>query len=275
MITMATNAWPKMLQGIDVIKSYWQQGGKGLLGLHLEGPYINPVKRGAHLEKFIREPVQEELENLLKEGEGVVKMMTIAPEVFSDNLLELVVNSGIIISAGHSNATYQQSLQAFSKGIPAATHLFNAMSPFLSRAPGLAGAIYDHPGVMSSIICDGVHIDYAVVRISKKIMQDRLFFITDAVTETSQGEYPHVFSGDRYLLPDGTLSGSSLTMIKCVKNAVLHAGIDLDEALRMASLYPARLLGPSFKHGLIREGYPASFVLFDDDFNIQKLSEAE
>lgn len=268
MITMATNSIDKFLAGMELVKAYWEQGGKGLLGLHLEGPYLNPVKKGAHVKKYIKIPTAEEVQMLLNNGEGTFKMMTLAPECCDDAIIELLLKNDIVVSAGHSNAFYGEGMRAFNNGIPAATHLFNAMSPFQSREPGMVGAIYDHPEAMASVVCDGVHVDFASVRISKKIMKNRLFFITDAVAETSTGEYQHVYKGDRYTLPDGTLSGSSLTMMKSVKNAVQHVGIRLDEALRMASLYPAKLLGKNCKLGKIEKGFEASFVVFDENFEI-------
>jgi N-acetylglucosamine-6-phosphate deacetylase len=132
----------------------------------------------------------------------------------------------------------------------------------------MVGAIYDHPDVRSSIVCDGIHVDFASVRISKKTMGDRLFFITDAVTEVQYGEYVHVFKGDRYTLPDGTLSGSSLTMLQAVKNGVESAGIPLPEALRMASLYPATVIGKGKKWGSIRPGAHADMILLDEQLNL-------
>jgi N-acetylglucosamine-6-phosphate deacetylase len=162
-------------------------------------------------------------------------------------------------------------MSGFSLGIPAATHLFNAMSPLQGREPGMVGAIYDEGHVMSSIVCDGIHVDFASVRISKKIMGERLFFITDAVAEILHGEYQHIFKNDRYTLPDGTLSGSSLTMLEAVKNGVEKVGIELPEALRMASLYPSRLAGISNKLGLIEPGSAADFVLLDDQLSLKQL----
>lgn len=270
MITMATNSIEKFLQGIEIVKQYWNEGGKGLLGLHLEGPYLNPVKRGAHIESCIKKPTIEEVQMLLSKGKDIVKMMTIAPEICDVKIIRYLLDNLVIVSAGHSNASYKQSINAFKNGIHIATHLFNAMSAFQSREPGMVGAIYDS-GVVSSVVCDGVHVDFAAIRISKKIMGDRLFFITDAVAETTSGEYQHLFKGDRYTLPDGTLSGSALTMMHCVKNAVSHVGIELDEALRMASLYPAKLLGKDFKLGMIAKGYQASFVVFDDELNVKRI----
>ncbi len=275
LITMATNSIDKFLKSIEVVKAYWQQGGKGLLGLHLEGPYINPTKRGAHIESFIKKPTLDEVALLLKQGKDVIKMITLAPEQCDDTILKLLMDNNIIVSAGHSTATYKQGMEAFNKGINVATHLFNAMSPLQHRAPGLVGAIYNHHSVMCSIVPDGIHVDFAVLNISKKIMKERLFIITDAVAETTIGEYQHIFKGDRYTLPDGTLSGSALTMIKGVKNLVEQAGVDLNEALRMASLYPAKVIGKSNELGKIKKGYHAEFVVFDKAFNVVKMITGE
>jgi N-acetylglucosamine-6-phosphate deacetylase len=262
MITMATNSMENFLKGIDVVGNYLSSGNKGLLGLHLEGPWINPVKRGAHIEAFIKKPPRNEVELLLEKGRGIIKMITLAPEQCDDEIIQLILDHGILVSAGHSNATYHQASHAFKEGVPAATHLFNAMSPLQGREPGMVGAIYDDTNVMSSIICDGVHVDYASVRISKKMMGERLFFITDAVTSISEGYYKHVFKGDRYTLPDGTLSGSCMTMMSTLKNSVEKAGIPLEESLKMCSVYPAGLLKDPFL-GKIQKGQAADFNIIN------------
>src|SRR3984957_4724425 len=271
MITLATNSIDKFLRAFDVARDYRNGGGKGLLGVHLEGPYINPVKRGAHLEKHIKTPTADEINLLLHKGKDIFRMMTIAPERLDRECIELLLGSGIIVSAGHSNASYEEATDGFYQGIPAATHLFNAMSPLQGRQPGMVGAIYDNNDVRCSVVCDGVHVDFASVRISKKIMGDRLFFITDAVTEVQYGEYSHIFRGDRYTLPDGTLSGSSLTMLQAARNGVENAGIPLPEALRMASLYPATVLGEEDKRGCIRPGAYADLILLDEHLNLQQV----
>lgn len=271
MITMATNSIEKFIRGIETVKKYWNGAGKGLLGLHLEGPYINPQKKGAHIEKYIKKPELKELRMLLEKGKGIIKMITIAPEQCEDEIIQLLLQNKLLVSAGHSNATYQQAMKGFALGIPAATHLFNAMSPMQGREPGMVGAIYDEGKVVSSVVCDGIHVDFASVRISKKILGDRLFFITDAVAEIQHGEYQHIFKTDRYTLPDGTLSGSSLTMLQCVKNGVEKVGLNLPEALRMASLYPARLAGLNNKMGSIEPGANADFVLLDDQLALQQV----
>lgn len=270
-ITLATNSMEVFYRGIDAVKAYWEQGGQGMPGLHLEGPYLNPVKKGAHLEKYIKKPDLREVRALLDYGRGIIKIMTIAPEQCSDDVVRLLQDEGIVVSAGHTNASYAQGLAAFDKGIPAATHLFNAMSALQHREPGMVGAIYNHPRVMCSIVPDGIHVNFAALRISKKIMAERLFIITDAVTATSAGDYPHVFHKDRYTMPDGTLSGSALTMMKGVANLVQHGGIPLEEALRMASVYPAGVMGTADSFGRIESGYSAALVRFNDEFSVKEV----
>jgi N-acetylglucosamine-6-phosphate deacetylase len=275
-ITLATNSIEKFIRGLEVAREYRNRGGKGLLGVHLEGPYIHPAKKGAHLEKFIKRPDPAEIRHLLQKGKDIFRMMTLAPEQCHPACIELLLKSGVVVSAGHSNATYAEAIDGFYRGIPAATHLFNAMSPLQGRQPGMVGAIYDNNDVRCSVVCDGVHVDFASVRISKKIMQQRLFFITDAVAETSYGEYVHVFKGDRYTLPDGTLSGSALTMLQAVRNGVEKAGIPLPEALRMASLYPAQVMGVEDRWGSIQPGAQADFVLLDEELRLlQVIVEGE
>ncbi|MFY0253288.1 N-acetylglucosamine-6-phosphate deacetylase [Chitinophaga sp. 30R24] len=238
-----------------------------MLGLHLEGPFINPVKKGAHLEQYIHPPTQEDINWILENGGGVVKIMTLAPECCSPELVRQLQAAGITVFAGHSNATYSQAYTFFDNGIRHATHLFNAMSPLESRAPGLVGAVYDHPQVMASIVADGVHVDFAAVRISKKIMQDRLFLITDAVEESKDGAYVYFREKDRYVNATGVLSGSCLTMVNAVHNCVEQVGVPLEEALRMASLYPARAIGREQSLGRIAVGYDASLVAIRSNWN--------
>jgi len=264
MITMATNSMENFIRGIEVAGEYMASGKKGLLGIHLEGPYINPKKKGAHIEKFIKKPTREEVLMLLEKGRGIFKMITVAPEQCSDEIIRLLLDQGVLVSAGHSDAGFSEATHAFDLGIPAATHFFNAMSPLQGRAPGMVGAVYAHATVQSSIICDGVHVDFESVRLSKKIMGERLFFITDSVPEIKEGLYQHIFKGDRYTLPDGTLSGSCMTMMSTLKNAVEKVGIPLVEALKMCSAYPAALLKDAGAGlGKIKVGEAADFLLIN------------
>jgi len=161
-------------------------------------------------------------------------------------------------------------MAAFNDGIPAATHLFNAMSPLQHRAPGMVGAIFNHPGVMSSIVPDGYHVDFPVLRIAKDLMKERLFVITDAVTTTTEGPYPHQLAGDKYE-SNNILSGSALTMLKCVQNLVHRVDVPLAEALRMASLYPAQVMGKAHRMGKIEKGYDANLVCMNEALEIEQV----
>lgn len=261
--TVATNTTEVFYKCIDAVRDYWEKDGKGILGLHLEGPWINPFKRGAHVKALIHSPSIKEVEELLDYGKGVIKMITLAPEVCSKEIIDLILSHNIIISAGHSNATYDEAMQGFENGITVVTHLYNAMSPLQHRAPGLAGVTMDHSSIMSSIIPDGHHVDFAAVRIAKQVMKERLFVITDAVTETTEGYYQHTLSGDKYEA-GGILSGSALTMSKALFNLVKYADIDLAEALRMCSLYPAQVMRMEDQLGRIKKNYMAKLVVLDE-----------
>lgn len=265
--TVATNTPEVFFSCIDAVKQYRKEGGKGCIGLHVEGPWIHPVRKGAHIESFIHTPSAEEVKRLLDYGKDVITMITVAPEVCSAEVIALIQSYGVIVSAGHSNATYTEATDAFNNGIGAATHLYNAMSPLQHRAPGMVGAIFDHPRVMSSIVPDGFHVDFSAIRIAKKIMGERLFVITDAVTETDKGPYAHHLSADRYE-SNGILSGSALTMAKSLRNLVNHVGIEPAEALRMVSLYPAQVMKLANRLGKIEKGYDANLVMLDTSFEV-------
>ncbi len=270
MPTVATNTYEVFYASIDAIRAYWKQGGPGILGLHIEGPWINPVKRGAHIAELIHSPSFEQVKELLEYGKGVIRIITLAPEMVSPEMIDLVHSYGIVISAGHSNANYAQAKAGFAAGIRAVTHLYNAMSPLLHRAPGLTGATMDDDQVMASIIPDGHHVDYAAIRIAKAVMKERLFAITDAVTDSDTGYYPHERTGDKYE-SGGILSGSALTMHTAMKNLVRMVNLEPAEAIRMCSLYPARVVGLEDQYGKIEKGYKASMLLLDESLEIIKL----
>lgn len=268
MPTLATIAPEKILLAIQAVRDYWQEGGRGVLGLHLEGPFINPVKKGAHLEKYIHPLTREDVDWVLQHGKDVVKMITLAPECCNPLLVKELQAVGITVFAGHSNATYAEAMTAFENGIHHVTHLFNAMSPLESRAPGLVGAVYNHPKIFASIVADGVHVDFATVSISHKIMDGRLFLISDAAAESPDGDYIYIPEKDRYVNAAGVLAGSRLTMLQAVHNCVEKAGIPLHTALRMASLYPARALRLHTRLGRIETGYEAAFIVLRDHWDM-------
>ena len=262
--TVASNTYESIFKCVDAVKDYWSQDVKGVIGLHVEGPWLNPLKRGAHREEWIFSPTIEQAIELLEYGKGVIKMITLAPECVSKEVIRLVQSYDVIVSAGHSNATYKQGMEAFDEGIHNATHLFNAMSSLQHRSPGLVGAIFNHQKVLCSLVPDGHHVDFAAIKIAKKIMGNRLFAITDSVTETNVGYYQHHLEGDKYI-SNGILSGSALSMYKAFYNLINHCDINLEEALRMCSTYPAMALQMEDQIGVIKENAKASFIVLDRD----------
>ncbi len=265
MITLATNSKEIFSQAIRVVK---ENPHPALLGIHFEGPWLNPIKKGAHIEKFITKPSLQDVQELIDEAGDVFKMVTLAPEIAGDEIIRLLCKNNIIVSAGHSNANYDEAVNGYHSGVQMATHLFNAMSPMHHRDTGLPGATFLSDHAMASIIADNIHVDYETLKISKKLMQDRLFLITDAVEEVLEGAYVHVKQKDKYTLPDGTLSGSQLTLLQAVNNCIQYAGISITEALRMASAYPARLLENTGRGNLLK-GSRADFIVLDNKLTLQ------
>lgn len=261
-VTLATNSMGIFYKALKVVK---ENPHSAVLGLHFEGPYLNPIKRGAHIKEYIKRPERKEVEELLKAADGVLKIMTLAPEMVDKEIIKILLDNGVVISAGHSNATFEEAVKGYENGITTTTHLFNAMSSMHHRDTGLPGAVYLSKNAYASIIADGIHVDFNALKISKKIMGDRLFLITDAVEEVKEGAYIHVKKEDRFTLPDGTLSGSKLTLLKAVQNCVEYAQIPMDEALRMASTYPAKVMSLSDR-GKIEEGLKANLTIFSQDF---------
>ena len=267
MITLATNSKEIFSQAIQVIK---ENPHPAILGIHFEGPWLNPIKKGAHIEKFIKKPTLKDVQELIDEAGDILKMVTLAPEIAGDEIIRLLRENNIIVSAGHSNATYDEAMQGYEAGVQTATHLFNAMSPMHHRDTGLPGATFLSDRAMASIIADNIHVDYETLKISKKLMQERLFLITDAVEEVLEGAYVHVKQKDRYTLPDGTLSGSQLTLLQAITNCIQYADISMAEALRMASAYPARLMGDT-KRGILSPGSRADFIVLDNKLTLMEV----
>ncbi|MBK0380382.1 N-acetylglucosamine-6-phosphate deacetylase [Mucilaginibacter segetis] len=265
--TIGTNSNDIVEAGIEAAKAYRTHAKGNFLGIHLEGPYLNPIKKGAHPDKFIKKATLAEVKGWVESADGVIKMITIAPELQDQEVIDYLHGQGIIISSGHSNATYEQGKAFLNKPIPAVTHLYNAMPQMHHREPGYIPAIFEEKPY-TSIVADGLHVNFAMIRLAKQALGDKLFLITDAVTAATEGAYQHRFTGDRYVMPDGTLSGSCLTMLKAVQNCVQHVGINLAEAVNMASLYPAQLASLPEK-GKIEPGFDADIIIFDDDFKVQ------
>ncbi len=261
--TIATNTTAIVEQGIAAAKTYRKNSIGNFLGLHLEGPFLNPKRKGAHPEKLIRKASVAELKHWFQLAEGEIKMMTIAPELQDNDVLEFLDQQNIILSAGHSNASFSQANRFLKSPVKAVTHLYNAMPQMHHRDPGFIPAIFEQKP-FTSIVPDGIHVDFAMIRLAKRELREKLFLITDAVTETKEGIYQHQLNQNHYVMPDGTLSGSALTMLKGVQNCVDYADISLAEAINMASLYPAQLLKDETK-GQVKKGCRADFIVFNAD----------
>ncbi len=267
---LATNTPEVFSACIKTVKAH-RASAKNCLGLHLEGPFLNPKRLGAHVPAFVRKASLDEIKHLLDFGDGVIKMMTIAPELQDDEVIQYLLDNGVVVSLGHSNATFDEATAAYNKGVQTTTHLFNAMSPIHHREPGIPTAVFNHNKAMASIIADGQHVDFEVVKFAQKLLKERLFLITDAVTACATGPYQHVQKGNKYVMPDGTLSGSSLTMLEAVKNCVSHCDMDLNDALKMATRYPAKLIGIEHLTGVIEVGNKADLLVLDRNLELKEV----
>ncbi|WP_286777678.1 N-acetylglucosamine-6-phosphate deacetylase [Leclercia sp. UBA1284] len=274
--TLITTSDELMKQGIAVMRDYLSQHPNQALGLHLEGPWLNIVKKGTHNPDYVRKP-DNELVDYLCANADVITKVTLAPEMAGPEVISKLSAADIVVSAGHSNATLKEAKIGFRAGITFATHLYNAMPYITGREPGLVGAIFDEPDVYCGIIADGLHVDYANIRNAKRIKGDKLCLVTDATAPAGANIEQFIFAGKTIYYrnglcvdENGTLSGSALTMIEGVRNLVEHCGIALDEVLRMATLYPARAMGVATRLGSIAPGMVANLTAFTHDFKIIK-----
>lgn len=272
--TLITSSDELMKRAVEVMRAYLAQNANQALGLHLEGPWLNPLKKGTHNPALIRRP-DPALVDYLCENSDVIAKITLAPEQVDDAIIHRLSQAGIVISAGHSHATSSEARRGISAGISFATHLYNAMPALTGREPGLIGTLFDSPQVYCGIIADGLHVDYVNVRNAKRIKGDRLVLVTDATAPAGANIDQFIFAGKTIYYRDGlcvdengTLSGSALTMIEAVANSVEHVGIALDEAIRMATLYPARAMGVEKKLGSVEAGKVANLTVFTRDYQI-------
>ncbi|MEE1946298.1 N-acetylglucosamine-6-phosphate deacetylase [Pedobacter sp. KR3-3] len=267
---IATNTPAVFEQCITVAKAH-RSIAKNCLGLHLEGPFINAKRRGAHVLEYIRKATLDEVKALLDFGDGIIKMITIAPELQDDSVIQYLLDNGVVVSLGHSDASFDEATRAYDQGVQTTTHLFNAMSPVHHREPGIPTALFNHAQAMASIIADNQHVSFEVVKMAHKLLKERLFLITDAVTACATGPYQHQALGDKFVMPDGTLSGSSLTMLQAVKNCVNDCDIELVDALKMASQYPAKLIGLEASIGKIAPGADADLLVLDESLDLKEV----
>lgn len=254
---------------------------KGLVGLHLEGPHLAVARKGAHEERFIR-PMKEldclELESLANKVRNL--MLTIAPEAVLPQQITRLSNAGAVISLGHTDCTFNQAADAVDAGATCATHLFNAMSPFGSREPGLVGAVLNSGKLFSGIIADGFHVNKISINLAlqAKKAPGALFLVSDSMS-TVGSEQTHFFLNDRLItrsqgkliLEDGALAGADISLSDAVRYMVNEVGILQDDAIRMASLIPAKVLGMESEIGCLMPDAQADFLWMKNDLAIEKV----
>jgi N-acetylglucosamine-6-phosphate deacetylase len=270
--TLITAPDEAMVAAMELVEGYRRTHPHSVLGLHLEGPHLNPKRKGIHNGAYVRQADEAMVARILKAGGEGVKILTLAPEMVPPQTIQKLAAAGILVSAGHTHATFEEAMAGFEAGVGMATHLFNAMTPWQGRQPGMVGAVFSHPDIYAGIIADGHHVHYGSIRLAHQIKQDKLLLVTDATPPAGTQMDSFIIGGQKVFYQDGkcvsidgTLGGSALTMIEAVRNCVRFVGLPLAEALRMASLYPARAIGVDHQLGRLAPGYIANVALFDPE----------
>lgn len=247
----------------------------GIVGIHLEGPFLNPARKGVHnAEKF--RTIDEAAFNLLTSLKVGKTLVTLAPELTTPEIIRRLVDAGVTVAAGHSAADYAQTRAALAAGLSSFTHLFNAMTPFTSREPGMVGAALEDAESYCGIIVDGYHVHPATLKVAVAAKtKGRMVLVTDAMPTVGAANKEFILNGEvirsengRCATATGTLAGSDLDMLSAVRNSVALLGLELFEAVRMASVYPAAMMGLENELGSLKPGYKANMILVDDELNL-------
>ncbi|MBV8143979.1 MAG: N-acetylglucosamine-6-phosphate deacetylase [Gammaproteobacteria bacterium] len=263
-------------RAIAAVRGAIAAGVPGVLGIHIEGPFLNVARKGVHDPAKLRELDPSAL-GLLTSLQGGRTLVTLAPEMTTPQLIQQLVAAGVVVSAGHTNASYAEIRAALAHGLTGFTHLFNAMSQLTGREPGTVGAALDDQRSWCGIIVDGEHTDPVVLRIALRCKPlNRFMLVTDAMPSVGTSQDRFELQGRRITVrghtcidEDGRLAGSNIDMASCVRNAVAMLGVSLPEAVRMASQVPAEFLGVSHEFGRIAAGQRANLVLADDGLNVR------
>ncbi len=253
--------------------------GADLVGLYMEGPFINPKKKGAQKEEYIRKPDISLFHRLQEASGGLFRTVVVAPE--QEGAMEFIreASGEVSISLGHTAADYETACQALENGASQITHLFNAMPDFLHREPGPAGAAADHPSIMVELICDGIHIHPSVVRnVFRLFGPDRVILISDSMRATGLPDGESELGGQKVYkkgkeatLEDGTLAGSVTNLMDCMRTAVLEMGIPLETAIKAAAVNPAKAIGIYGEYGRLTPGSYANVVALDSHMNLRQV----
>lgn len=264
----------------EAIDMWRKTEGARILGIHFEGPYINPEAAGAQNKLYIRPPDLKEFRDLVESCRGVVKQITVAPELEgAESIIAYAREHGVVVSAGHSNASYEEALRAIELGVSKATHIFNGMRRFHHRDPGIALAMLQSPNVYIEVIADFIHLHRAVVKmIIDYISPDRAVLVTDSIAATGMQDGIYELGGLKVIVERGVcrlantgeLAGSTLTMNKAIAN-IISLGYPPEYIAKMSSLTPARSIGiDSYGIGDIRPGYKADLTILDESYRVVK-----
>jgi len=264
-----------MARAIAATRVAIEQRVPGVLGIHLEGPYIAPARKGTHDAGKFRVPAPDEVAMATSLDNGVT-LLTLAPEQVPADTIRAMVARGAIVVAGHTAATYEQIRDGIDAGVSGFTHLYNAMSPLQGREPGAVGAALEDDGCWCGVIVDGVHVHPASLRVALAAKpRGKVFLVTDAMPMVGSDDPAFDLYGETITAVDGvvrnaagSLAGSALDMATAVRNSVRLLGLPLDEAARMASTYPAEFLGLGRSHGRIVPGFRADLVALDADLRV-------
>ncbi|MBX4148113.1 N-acetylglucosamine-6-phosphate deacetylase [Paenibacillus lautus] len=275
--TSVSSTIEDLLNMIRSVKSViGREQGARIAGIHLEGPYLNPKRKGMQNEKYLRHPNLEEMKCVFQEAGSLIKMVTIAPELPGGlELISFLKEQGVVIAVAHSDATYEEAKLAFAAGASHVTHCFNGMRPIHHRDPGLIVAAFEEPHVSLQAIVDQVHLHPAIVRLMHRLKgPEGMVLITDALQAMGLGDGNYIFGGHHVTvsegiarLADGTLASSTVTMNEALR-LTEATGISMEDTVHMASTTPARILGLSHK-GKIEVGYDADLVLMDERYQVQ------
>jgi N-acetylglucosamine-6-phosphate deacetylase len=274
--TLITTDRATMAQAAKAAREALRVAVPGMLGVHFEGPHLNPARKGVHEARHMRPMEEEDQAPLMPAGTGRT-LVTLAPECVPIERIRTLVAAGVRVSAGHTDAGYEKLRAAIDAGLCGFTHLFNAMSPLTSREPGAVGTALADPHTWCGIILDGHHVHEASARIAWQAKaKGKLFLVTDAMPPVGTGITSFTLSGGRIEVrdgrctsEDGVLAGSVLDMAGAVRDAVQRIGIPLEEALNMAASVPAEFLGIGRERGRIAPGLHADLVLLDRDLQVR------
>jgi len=264
-------------RAIAAVQAALDEGISGVLGIHIEGPFLNWARRGVHDPKHLR-LLDTSVVSLLCRLRGGKTVLTLAPEMTTPDMIAELTAGGVLVSAGHSNATFAETTQAIAQGLRGFTHLFNAMAPLAPRAPGIIGAALYDDATWCGIIVDGHHVDPVMLKLALRCKpHDRFMLVTDAMPPVGSAEPTFVLQGRTIRVVDGacrdengTLAGTALDMAGAVRNTVASLGLDIAAAARMASEYPAEFLGLGHELGRIAPGYRANLVVLDDEYRVTR-----